>query len=414
MQTSGLSLTCRRVGSLYVGITLLKLFLIIIVAGTGRFRPFLGDNAKSLYLPIAQRIVEEQRFNGPDSRADSKVPIGYPAFLAACEWLVGEKYFLILACCLQTVADLGVAGLVYSIGRRVSNPRAAALGGLIWLVFPPAIIISTWITAENLFTLLLMASIAILIASLSRYGAWMMLGSGLMLGAATLFRGTTIFMPVFLFPVWLWRKVPRGFEKGLGLVLGLAIVIAPWMLRNRIVLHDSIPVATGFGSAFLQGSDPKFFTIDGKDANYPDAFAQAADDGIPKPATDSRESVQDKYLLHVGIDQYRHRLRERPLSFAVLGVQKALRVWYGTETGRFRQQFMLGLVSLCVVPLGLWRVFLWMKSSPAAGALIAGTLVYFFLLHWISLPEYRYVHPIMPLLVLAAAEGIESFSYSSR
>jgi hypothetical protein len=45
--------------------------------------------------------------------------------------------------------------------------------------------------------------------------------------------------------------------------------------------------------------------------------------------------------------------------------------------------------------------------------MIGGTILYFILLHWISLPEYRYVHPIMPLLVLAAAEAIESFSYSS-
>jgi 4-amino-4-deoxy-L-arabinose transferase-like glycosyltransferase len=413
MQSSGLSLTCRRVGYLYVAVTALKLLLLIVISGSGRFKPFEGDNAKSLYLPISQRIVEEQRFNGPDSRADSKVPLGYPMFLAGCRWLVGDRYFLTLACGLQMVADLGVAGLIYSIGLGISNPRAAALAGLIWLVFPPAIIISTWITAENLFTLLLIASLAMLLAALSRYHPWLAFGAGLMLGVATLFRGTTLFLPLFLFPVWIWRQVPRGFEKGFAFLLGLALVIAPWMLRNRVVLHDPIPVATGFGSAFLQGSDTKFFTIAGKEDNYPAAFSLAADDGIPKPSPTARESLQDGYLLHVGLNQYHHRLRERPLSFVALAVEKALRLWYGSESGNFREQFVLGIVSLCVVPLGLWKVYQWRKTSSTAAAMIGGTILYFILLHWISLPEYRYVHPIMPLLVLAAAEAIESFSYSS-
>ncbi len=414
MQTSDSSLTCRRVANLYFAITAFKLLLILVAAGAGRFKPFLGDNAKTLYLPIAQRILEEQRFNGPDSRADSKVPIGYPAFLAGCEWLVGEKYFLTLACCLQVTADLAVAGLLFSIGCRVCNPRAAALAGVIWLVFPPAVLISTWITAENLFTLLLIASIAILLASVSRSGPWRTFGSGLMLGVATLFRGTTILLPVFLFPLWLWRRVSHGWLKGLALVAGLAIVIFPWMLRNRVALHDPIPVATGFGSAFLQGSDSKFFTISGKDENYPEAFAQAAEDGLPKPPDTALESVKDRWQFKVGLDQYRLRLRQRPASFVVLAIQKALRVWYGTESGKLWQEFIQAVISLCVVPLGLWRIFAWRKSNPMAAAFIGGTILYFFLLHWVTLPEYRYVHPVTPLLVLGMAEAVESFSCCCR
>jgi 4-amino-4-deoxy-L-arabinose transferase-like glycosyltransferase len=414
MQNSAPSIDCRRVGKLYVAITALKILLILGAAGIGKFTPFMGDNAKSLYLPIAQRILEEQRFNGPDSRADSKVPIGYPAFLAGCEWLVGEKYFLVLACCLQMGADFGVAGILYWMGCRLTNPRAAALAGVIWLVFPPTLVIATWITAENLFTLLLIASLAVLMVSLSRWKAWEAGWAGIIMGVATLFRGTTIFLPIFLLPLWLRLRRERGIEKGLALLAGLAIVVFPWMMRNRIVLHDSIPVATGFGSAFLQGSDPSFFTISGKDANYPEAFAQAAADGIPQPGADDRESIKDRYLLKVGIDQYRLRLRERPLSFVTLGIEKARRLWYGTETGRLPQEFLLGVMSLCIVPLGLWRIFAWRKTHRMIAAMLGGVILYFLLLHWVSLPEYRYVHPIMPLLVLGAAEAFESFFYECR
>jgi 4-amino-4-deoxy-L-arabinose transferase-like glycosyltransferase len=304
--------------------------------------------------------------------------------------------------------------MIYWIGFRLTNRRAAALAGFLWLVFPPAVVMATWITAENLFTVAFIASMAVLIAGVHRRAPWLVFAAGIVLGLATMFRGTCLFLPLFLFPFWLCADVPRRVQKALGLMAGLACVVLPWMMRNRIVLHDPIPVSTGFGSAFLQGSDADFFTIEGKTANYPAAFAQADEDGIHMPPEDARESVKDNYQLRVGLDQYRLRLKTRPASFVPLAVRKALRLWYGTESGRRKQELILAVMSLLVVPLGLCRVLSWRKAFRVETLLLGGTILYFILVHWVSLPEYRYVHPIMPILILGMADGIVRLTCGRR
>lgn len=65
-----------------VTVAVLKIALFLCLAGHRKVTPFLVSNTTDHYLPVAQRLIREGRFNGPDCRPDSKVPPGYPAFLA--------------------------------------------------------------------------------------------------------------------------------------------------------------------------------------------------------------------------------------------------------------------------------------------------------------------------------------------
>jgi 4-amino-4-deoxy-L-arabinose transferase-like glycosyltransferase len=393
----------------FLTIAMLKVVVLLTLAGVGRFVPFLGNNAIDHYVPIADRLVAEHRFNGPDSRGDSKVPIGYPMVLAAAKIGTGGRFLLVVTC-VQVLADLGVAVLLYGLGVQLSTPAAGALAGAIWLFYPPAVLVSTWITAESLFTLGLLSSLAMLLAALRRSTAGLALAAGVMLGIATMFRGTCLLLPVFLFPLflfprWFGAAIPRMTWHGVCFMVGLTCVVLPWRLRNEAVLHDPITVSTGTGGVFLQGSDRRFFTIEGKRMNYPAAYAQAAADGVAAPPPEALESSHDDYMLRVGLDQYRRRLHDRPASFISLAVIKAIRLWYGTETGGWKAQLLLAAMSALIVPLSIWRLIRLWTVHPMAAAVLGGTVSYFVLLHWITLPEYRYVHPVMPLLVLGAADG---------
>src|SRR5262249_36117255 len=138
-----------------------KVAAVLALTQTGYAPAFVGDNAHQHYIPIADRLLAEGRFNGPESRPDSKVPIGYPAFLAMTRSVGGEN-FLTLVVCLQMACDLGVAALLIGLATQLGHRRAGVAAGLAWVVYPPAVLLSTWITAETMFTGLLLGSLVLL------------------------------------------------------------------------------------------------------------------------------------------------------------------------------------------------------------------------------------------------------------
>jgi len=278
------------------------------------------------------------------------------------------------------------------------------LAGTLWLVYPPAMAIATWITAETAFTALLLVSVLFLCQCIQHDRLLWGLAAGLALGAASLMRGTCVYFPlVFLIVWWAWEG-KRGLQKGACLTAGLLCVVLPWFLRNLIVLDEPILIAVGAGSVFLQGSDESCFTIAGKDAEYEAMYEQTRSDGWLEPA-DGRASRSDSRQLWVGLHNYWVRLRQRPLSLFFFTLHKGVRLWYGTETGGVAKQIGLGILSLAIVPLAILQIGSWWRSQPGVSLLLGSLLAYFVLLHWVTLPQYRYMHPIYPLLILAACEA---------
>ncbi len=391
-------LTTTGVVSSLVAITIVKIALFVTLFSAGRIAPFSGDNAVDHYIPAAQRLLREGRFNGPDSRLDSKVPPGYSTVLAASMAVAPAKYGVV-AVTLQMLADLATALLLFWVGSAFVGALQGAIAGAIWLLYPPEIALSTWITAETLFTTIFIAAVVVLIVSLTKSRASLALLAGVLLGTATLFRGTPVMLCVPLFLLALSRRAYRWYVL---VLVGFALVVAPWAIRNRIVLNDPIPVAVGFGSAFLQGSDERVFTIEGKHAVFPELYAHAAQAGIVKPASDHEGGI-DSWLFAVGLHRYVERLRDEPLSFVPFVMKKTLLLWFSTESGTFRGQLFLGLCSLPIVLAGLVQLWKWVVAGTTLGMVIGIVCGYFALLHIATLPLNRYMLPVYPLLILGAS-----------
>jgi 4-amino-4-deoxy-L-arabinose transferase-like glycosyltransferase len=378
-------------------LTVLKLAVWTALESRGKVHAFAGDNATSLYFPIAQRMLEKHRFNGPDTRPDSKVPPGYPLLIAG-SIAVSPHSFLALVLALQMLLDLGTALVLYWLSVRMGLPWTGFLAGCVWLLYPPAVVLSTWITAETAFTTFFTLGLAMLAVSFENGKGKLALAGGLAMGVATMLRGTPLFLPLALLPA-AWRaRTVRGW---LLFSAGIAFFVAPWTIRNLIVLDDFIPVATGTGSVTLQGSDERFFTGDGKRAYYDSTFHAAMAAGIDKPATD-RESQQDQWLGRVGVWVQRQRFAQRPLSAIPFFAHKLVRLWYGTETGGFRPQAVLGFCALLVLPAGICQLWRWRSSHPGVAWVALGSLAYLVAMHTLTLPEARYTFPIFPLVILGA------------
>jgi hypothetical protein len=391
----------KRCAALLVALAFLKGLVFIALTGLGRTEPFIGTNAKEIVFPIADRIVNQHRFNGADSRSDSKMPPGYP-FLVALLKATHVPHIPVVMVVFQMLADALTALCLLAFGHLMSNVMAGGLAGVIWSLYPLEIGISTWITQEPIFTTLLIASLVLVLATLrvDKRTLLLSLAAGALMGLATLFRATPLMIPAALAPAWIWK---RKFADALVFIAAMGLFIVAWTIRNAAVLDDGIVVATGTGSVFLLGSDDdQVYTTEKKNSFFSSAAAEGRRNGILKPYPEY-ESAIDHWLFRLGLMRYRERLHTRPLSFLKLFVVKFLRLWYTSETAHARAELLLGLCALPFVPIGLWQVWRWRKSQMACFLVCGGVLAYFIAMHVVLLPLARYALPIHPLLILASA-----------
>lgn len=381
-------------------ITLIKLIGFSLLFLTGAYSPFVGSNASDHYLPISDRLLAEGRFNGPDSRPDSKVPPGYPTLIAAIKAVSGSVYLHVVVF-VQFLIDLGVAWGILALSRMIGSERLGFLSAIAWLIYPPEILIATWITAETAFTGLLVLSVLLLSKGMMTGSYGYSATAGVTLGIATYFRATCLYFPLLFLVVYGITRGRRGLLGGLCVAVGCYSVVLPWMLRNYVMLDDRIAMSVGAGSVMLQGSDARFFTIEGKKRHYPLVYREAAAAGLTKPDGD-KESAIDGWLMRIGLLQYEQRLRDRPASYAPFLFHKLIRLGYGTESGTLTPQLFLGLCSLITVPAAILQVWRWRSEKPEVAILFGTLIAYFILLHVVTLPEYRYLHPLFPFLIFAA------------
>jgi 4-amino-4-deoxy-L-arabinose transferase-like glycosyltransferase len=356
----------------------------------------------AVYLPAADSLFTWDTHNDPATNFYSDQAPGYSVFLALAQG-AGPGWHLTVVVCLQMLLDYATAvSLLFLADDRI--PLAVGwLAGIIWLLFPPAIVLSTWITAETLFAALLVPSIVILVRSLSSASAARLsFAAGLGLGIATLVRGTTQFLPFALFIIAAVPAVSRRVSKCALCLAGTCLVVLPWTARNVHVLGEPIIVQTGFGAVFLQGSRSEYFTIDGKWKGYELLKREGAVEGIAQP-TDAKATSRDRWNLDLGLRNYRVRLRQEPLSLIPFVIHKFTRLWYGVETGTILRQIALGICSLMVVPLAVLQIWRWRRHQPELSLVLALVLVYFIGIHMIGYPEFRYMMPIFPLLIFAAS-----------
>ena len=393
------------------GITACKLVVFLLLLNAGYVQPYVGGNAQGIYLPAANRILTTGAFNDPDTRSASKVAPGYAVFLALAQW-IGARWYLSLVVYLQMLLDYCVALLLLFLGNRETSTEAGWLAGVLWLVFPPAVVISTWIASETLFTTLLVLSIVMLIRSLSQQrGVGLSFAAGLTLGVTTLVRGTTLLLPAFFFAISCFQGIPKRLLKCMLFFVGMCLLVLPWTLRNLYVLGEPLIVNAAFGTVLFQGSRSEYFTIEGMSRNYPILRRQAAEEGLVEP-TDRKATSLDRWYFNLGLRNYRIRLEQEPLSFFPFVIHKFARLWYGMETGIFYKELILGICSLLVIPMGIFQMWSWKRDHLHLSIILRLLLLYFIILHLISLPLLRYMILLYPFLIFSAShQYIKLFKY---
>jgi 4-amino-4-deoxy-L-arabinose transferase-like glycosyltransferase len=377
----------QRRGMAVVGGTALAARVLALVLTAG-YRPHHDDRS---YLADALAVARTHDY--PVFRA-GRVPVqtayrapGFPLLLAVVHVIGGHALLD------ERVAQVGVGValvvLVYDIGRRLYGPRTALAAGLLAAVSPVLVLFDATLISEPLFTMLMLAALS---CALARRPAL----AGVLVGLAALTRpeGLALIPAVAL--------LLANRRAALVATLTALACVAPWTIRNAVVLHGFVPVSTETGNTLAGVYNARSLP----DARWRDPRKFGLYTAARTANRDS-EAATDRALTH---DAFMF-IKNHPADPARVALANATRV-AGLAPAAF-SRLSLGSVSLPTRPAWLLRAALLATTLLAlAGAAtqaarrappgwwLAGAVVAAVAL--LVNAEQRFAVPLQPFLLLLA------------
>jgi len=182
-------------------------------------------------------------------------PVGWPAFLAGIFLVTGPSFVVVKITNLVLWAL--TTTLVYTLGRRLGGRRVGVVAGVLVAVAPTMALYAMRGASENLFIPLLLGVCLLVLTRDGRSPSTRRAAlAGLLLGFAILVRSAALFLPLVL-PLWLLLRRPRRESWRAALALGAVscLVLAPWVVRNEVVMHTTA-LSTNGGYTIWMGANP--------------------------------------------------------------------------------------------------------------------------------------------------------------
>jgi hypothetical protein len=245
---------------------------------------------------------------------------------------------------------------------------------------------------------------------------------GVFLGLTTLTRPEyllfgAIFALVILIRSWRRAGVRVGVLTAVVFVAAYALVLAPWTVRNLIVLDRFVPVTTGGGKAlfvatYLPG-DGRQLRVKRKlierfehksEVTDKEVAATQMKDLLDKVARKYPNMERDAALARIGRENFRKYVREQPVAYARMVATKMWNVWRRGSGPTMRAggwiAFHYTMLALAIAGLA---VLAWKRRWEALvlGIFILGITV----LGGLLLAVPRRNLPLMPLVLALAGTG---------
>jgi len=339
-------------------------------------------------------------------------------------WLLAGLYRVTenpypLAMAVQIVCQAVAGVLVFRIGRSVFNARAGLLAALGLAVYPLFAVNCVRLMPESLFAALV-AAITLVLAngSARRQTPWTVwAGAGVLMGLAALLKASIQFLPFFLLvaaPALFRRTVPpastvRRFLIAAGV---MALVIAPWTVRNYRVAGECIPIDTSGGYTFWVGNRLETRGLDddplpprkieelNRDVARILAVPYTSEFSVAKTAWASGRNSRKLY-----VEGIRAVLR-RPFRWAALAGVKIYRLWFSYIGVQPRVQTAVLLLQAPLLVCAGWGLCCALRRRKPVWPVIL-PVVYFHLLHAASTANARYSVPLMPHALILAAFALD-------
>jgi 4-amino-4-deoxy-L-arabinose transferase-like glycosyltransferase len=160
----------------------------------------------------------------------------YAWFLAGLYWPVDRSWAVVgLA---QVLVAVVTALLVLAIGTHLASVRTGVLAALVATLHPYLVWHDIHVNREILDGLLAAAIVLLALLAYERRSLPLALGLGAVTGLAILSNARLLLLPLVLAPYVAWRVRPAGraIAAAALVVVGAAVVTAPWVVRNKVVI----------------------------------------------------------------------------------------------------------------------------------------------------------------------------------
>jgi 4-amino-4-deoxy-L-arabinose transferase-like glycosyltransferase len=185
---------------------------------------------------FARTLVESGTFGFlPDVPSAYTQPL-YAWFLAALYWPLDRSWAVVgLA---QVLVAVVTALLVLAIGTHLASVRTGVLAALAATLHPYLVWHDIHVNREILDGLLAAAIVLLALLAYERRSLPYALGLGAVTGLAILSNARLLLLPLVLAPYVAWRVRPAGraIAAAALVVVGAALVTAPWVVRNKVVI----------------------------------------------------------------------------------------------------------------------------------------------------------------------------------
>jgi 4-amino-4-deoxy-L-arabinose transferase-like glycosyltransferase len=156
----------------------------------------------------------------------------YGFFLVPLYAIFGRHWLVVgLA---QTAVALAVALLVYEIGRRVISHRGGVIAALIATLNPYLVWHDVHVNREILDQLVGAAFVLTTLIAVERRSWPWAAATGVLAGLAILGNSRLVLVPIVLAVYLLARLGRRAWAAAAILVVGSAVAVTPWLIRNRV------------------------------------------------------------------------------------------------------------------------------------------------------------------------------------
>ena len=380
------------------------------------------------YATIAVNLERGEGFTlgrGATQPASNYSP-GVPLLTAGLYELSGGVHERLARLVLALLGSLAVL-FAYLIGRRLSGPLAGLVGAGAVAIYPALLEYQGMLMSEPLAASLLSGAVLAMLwaagPGVSAPGSWervRWLVPGLLLGGLALVRPEYVAISLPIAVVVFARGGRAEWRdcllQAVVMLVGLAVVVAPWTIRNAVALDRFVPISTGGGQVLFAGSylpsggDPERV---GKEVleRHPELRSQLpADPRLEQILTALAaqrypDLESDGALARMGRERLWDDVSERPTEYAGFVAAKVGRIWSHGPRDAMREPLWEAL-HWALVALGLigLAVLAWQRRWEAL--LLAAVLVAVTATGALLVASPRRVLVTIPLVAALAGTGV--------
>ncbi len=373
------------------------------------------------YGEIARNLDAGRGFtlgDGAKQPASNYSP-GLPLLVAGLYQVSGGTHERLARLVLALVGGLSVL-FAYLIGRRLSGPLAGLIAAGAVAIYPAFLEYQGMFMGEPLAAMLLSGAVLSMLWAADRHSRPVWLLPGALLGALALTRPEYLGVSLLLAMVLLIRDRPQlrtGLSDAAILLAGIAIVVAPWTIRNAIALDRFVPISTGGGQVLFAGT---YLPSDG-DPERVGAEVVARHPGLFDPQDVERLRLEqilaalaaqrypglpsDEALGRMGREQLWDHVTELPIDYAGFVATKVTRIWLHGPRDVMRRPAW-EIFQWALVGVGLLGLAVLGRQRRWEALMLATILVSITAISALLVASPRRVLVMVPLVAALAGVGV--------